>query len=355
MDKISVIVPVYNAERYLRDCIDSILHQTHAHFEVILVNDGSKDGSATICDEYVKKDSRIRVRHMENSGVSVARNTALEMATGDFVTFVDSDDWLEPEMLTFAIGKAEETQADIVIWSYFKNYFQKEIPLALLPGGDQVFEENKDMLVLKSIYAMYGEDGIVESISSGTVWGKLYRKDFLDRHGLCFKPGLTRAQDTVFSIQAFQKAKRIAYFDKSLYHYRITNSSTCSGTRYIEEPSKPFNMLLGEFRSFIDSNGLDAKYEHAFHARTVQVLMWHLKHRHLHPQAKEGRMERRRNVARLVGSEPYASALRKVDLKLLPRKERLMVVLYRHRLYELFHLVYRVHEKREQRKERKYA
>src|SRR5690625_2511283 len=273
-----------------------MVKQTYKNIEIILVNDGSKDSSANIINEYAEQDNRIKTIHIKNSGVSTARNIGLQNSTGDWVTFVDSDDWAEEEMISFAIGKAQETSADIVMWSYFKNYTQQQLRLSLLPGGDQVIEEDKNLFHLKAIYSMYGEGGAKESVSSGTVWCKLYKRSLIDKNNLNFKVGLTRAQDTIFTINAVECADKIAYFDKHLYHYRITNTSTTSGTKYIEDTNKPFDMLLDEFLLFIDKQEKKDLYYEVFYARTIQVLMWHLKHKYFHSLYPYGSMRRRKDI-----------------------------------------------------------
>lgn len=144
MDKISVIVPVYNADNYLGNCIESLINQTYKELEIILINDGSTDESENIMNEYALKDQRVKVRHLKNEGVSNARNVGLDIATGKWISFVDSDDWADLNMLSFAMEKATESNADIVVWSYFKNYLHKEIPLSLIPGGNQTFTTDKD-------------------------------------------------------------------------------------------------------------------------------------------------------------------------------------------------------------------
>ena len=107
-DKISVIVPVYNVENYLRRCVDSIINQTYKNLEIILVDDGSPDNCPVICDEYAQKDSRIKVIHKENGGLSSARNCGMDMATGEYIGFVDGDDWIESDMYKFLIENAEK-------------------------------------------------------------------------------------------------------------------------------------------------------------------------------------------------------------------------------------------------------
>lgn len=118
---ISVIVPIYKVEQYLRQCVDSILNQTHRALEVILVDDGSPDGSGKICDEYAARDSRVRVIHKENGGLSDARNAGIDIARGDYIAFVDSDDWLEPDTYESMLAAMEKYQAKLVCAGRFDN------------------------------------------------------------------------------------------------------------------------------------------------------------------------------------------------------------------------------------------
>lgn len=354
MDKISIIVPIYNAERYLEDCIKSLLNQTYGNIEIILVNDGSTDNSREIMNEYAKSDNRIITKHIKNSGVSTARNKGLELVTGQWITFVDSDDWVEPNMLSFAINKARDSDADIVIWSYFMNYVNKQISLSLIPGGNQVFTSNKDLLYLKSIYQLYGESSIKECVSAGTAWCKLYKNEIIKDNNLRFKAELTRAQDVVFSINAFLHAKKIVYFDKQLYHYRINDSSTCSGNRFIPDTKKPFDSLLGEFETFIVINKKGRKYYDAFNARTVQVLLWHLKHKYFHDDYSKGIFHRRKKVLTLINKEPYRTAVNDVDINILPKQEKVMIKLFRRKLILIYFYILNLYGKLGKKRKRKF-
>ena len=125
--KVSIIVPIYNVERYLEPCIESILSQTYENFELILVDDGSPDQCGIICDKYATQDSRIKVIHKENQGLGMARNTGLDYATGEFVCFVDSDDWLEPYAIEYWIRAQRNYDADIVMCNYQKRNDNKEV------------------------------------------------------------------------------------------------------------------------------------------------------------------------------------------------------------------------------------
>src|SRR5690625_983787 len=158
MAKVSIIVPIYNTEKYLRECIESLQNQTYNNIEIILVDDGSIDNSLSISQEYANKDKRIILKSIKNSGVSTARNIGLNLVSGNYIMFVDSDDWLEKNTVDVAVQKLKETQSDIIIWSYFKNFYNKELRKSLVPGKSRSFDndEEKEILYLKSIYSKYG-------------------------------------------------------------------------------------------------------------------------------------------------------------------------------------------------------
>lgn len=356
MSKISIIVPVFNAENYISNCIESLLNQTYKDIEILLINDGSTDKSLQICEIYAKRDERIRLHSINNSGVSTARNLGISLSTGEYITFVDSDDWAESNMLEFAITKIKETKSDIVIWSCFKNYSNNELKISMIPGGDKTFFEDKDILFLKSIHAMFGEKRVGDSVSTGSVWCKLYQRELIINNKIYFNPDLIRAQDTIFSIQAFQHANKISYFDEKLYHYRINNSSTTSGTRFIANSTVPFNALLKEFQLFLNKNHKykDERFRSAFYARSVQVLKWHLEHNYFHENYSHGLKNRRRDIIKLIQSEPYKEAISKVNVSILPKKEKVMAIFFRYKLILAFYVLFKLNGRLESLRKRKF-
>jgi len=354
MTKVSIIVPVYNAENYLANCLQSIINQSYKNIEIILINDGSSDNSLEICEGFKKDDNRIKLFSIENSGVSTARNIGIEQATGDYITFADSDDWIELNTVEFIVNKAIETEVDIVVWSYFKNYVNDEKPLSLLPGGDQTFNSDKDILYLKSIYQFYGQTKLGDTVSAGTTWCKLYKSGLIKENNIKFKKELTRSQDVIFCLEAFSKANIIKYYDTHLYHYRINNSSTCSGTRYINDTETPFNSLLNEMNKFSQQFSERIKFEEVINARTVQVILWHLEHNFFHSNNKGSILKRRKETFNLIKTEPYKTALINVNKDLLPKKERAMVNLFNKNAVLTFYFIYKIHQMYSQWNSKKY-
>lgn len=215
-DLISVIVPVYNVEKYLPKCINSILNQTIKNLEIILVDDGSKDNSGKICDEFSKKDNRIIVIHKENNGLSSARNAGLEIAKGNYIGFVDSDDWLDENMYEILLKLIKDNDADISCCKFFKTANSEE----LIPSINNE--------VIESFTNIEGLNNFYNDLYSQTVvaWNKLYSKKLFDN--VTYPIGKIH-EDEGTTYKLFYKADKIIYTNRPLYYYRITpNSITTS-------------------------------------------------------------------------------------------------------------------------------
>lgn len=342
MAKISIIVPVYNVEEYLEQCIDSLLKQTMEDIEIILVDDGSRDNSGRICDRMKQKDYRINVIHQPNQGVSVARNTGIEVAKGEWITFVDGDDWVAPELCEKTVTFAEKNEADVVIFSYYSVYTNDVRPSKLtdLPEGNVT--DNKDYIIKKTISQYYGGHIVNNGVSAGTTWGKLIKKSEIDKFFLRFKPGLTRAQDTVFWLRGFEYAKKITVLDMPLYYYRISNTSVCSGTKYIPNCEIPFGMLLDEYKFFIAEFSKDSEYKKAYDLRTIQVLSWHIKHKIFNEMYKETRHRKIGELKHLALSPTFKNSIGNVKIKWLPRSLMLLVLCCRTHFYYVYYVLYQI-------------
>lgn len=232
--KVSVIVPIYNVEQYLDTCIKSIVEQTYQNMEILLIDDGSNDLSPDICNQWEKRDSRIRVFHRQNSGVSEARNFGIKNTEGEYLTFVDADDWIEPRTVEQALEIALQNESDIVFWPYYREMVSKKQAVHFFPET-KVFEgkEIRNVLVRK-LFGPYGK-GVnrPEQLDyCSTVWGKLYRASLIIDNSLAFvdyrKIGMF--EDGLFNISAFSKAQKITYLDNNLSHYRRVNTGQLTST-----------------------------------------------------------------------------------------------------------------------------
>lgn len=217
--KISVIVPVYNVEKYLSRCIDSLIRQSYSNIEILLVDDGSKDESLSICKEYEAKDSRIHVFHKENEGLGLTRNYGVEQATGEYITFVDSDDYLTLDAIDSMVKKAVETDADVVIASHYYKNKKQEIELSeRLYCGTEI----KEILMVH----MMGNNGNQLDALSYTAWGKLYKKEIFTKNRLLF-PSERKLiwEDLAFSVEAYPLCEKVYILHKPVYYYCFNEGS----------------------------------------------------------------------------------------------------------------------------------
>lgn len=338
--KVSVIVPVYNVGEYLQPCVDSLLSQTLRDIEIILIDDGSKDESPEICDAYKEKDPRIVVIHQKNQGVSVARNTGIMAAKGKWITFVDGDDWADSHLCEKTVTYAEETESDVVIFSYYTSYSNKEVRSKLIDLENGDVSDQKDLIIKKTISQYYGGNVANNGVSTGTTWGKLIRKSEIDENALSFKPGLTRAQDTVFWLRGFECARKISLLDEPLYHYRITDTSVCSGTKYLPNCEIPFGMLLEEYRKFITEFSKDEDYNVALNIRTIQVLSWYVKHKFFHDDNTEKANDKIHSFKKTATAFPFIEAIKNVDIRKLPRSLKALVICSRLHLFTFYYYLF---------------
>lgn len=205
MDKISIVVPVYNVEKFLSRCIDSIICQTYKNLEIILVDDGSKDNSSSICDLYEKKDKRIKVIHKENGGLSSARNAGIEEATGDYIAFVDSDDYIEPNMYEEMYNAAKKLSCDIITCNYKYVYDDGSIKLI---NNDKKNEEFDFVSSIKEMNLFNKFD-----MSACT---KLFKKDLFD--DIRFPVGKL-SEDYYIMYLLFEKSNKVYYIASPYYNY----------------------------------------------------------------------------------------------------------------------------------------
>lgn len=248
--KISIVIPVYKVEKYLERCIKCIQAQTYTNWEAIFVDDGSPDRSGEICDLYAKEDERIKVIHKENAGVASARNTGIESATGDYIAFIDSDDYAHPKYLEILYQLMEENKADLAIVGYKLSY-----------GDDMEELEVKGSLeVLNSLQAI---QKIMENQQFCSPWSKLYKKALF--HNIKYPDGAIY-EDLMTAFEIFQAAAKIVYQNIPLYYYfQVSESITRSKFHYgkldeAEALLKQYEFIKGHFPEIAD----EARYKYLY-------------------------------------------------------------------------------------------
>jgi len=256
---ISIIVPIYNTESYLRKCIDSILSQTYKNIELILVDDGSDDKCPEICDEYAKKDKRVIVIHQDNAGVSVARNVGLDNAKGEYIGFVDCDDWIEPDMYEVLYDIINLSKTSIAIsYDCYNDYVPKKANL-------------DEYITLSGREALIGL--LNNKFDFCAVWAKLFSKKSIEN--IRFSTDITLAEDKLFMIQAFINCEKVSFINYQSYHYiiRLNSAShlykesiwtfligSCMGIDLIKEYDVSLSEIVDEY-GVIDSILIAKKVE----------------------------------------------------------------------------------------------
>ena len=245
MAKVSIIIPVYNTGNYLYKCVESVLNQTYKDIEIIIIDDGSKEETAQICDEIAKEDKRIRLIHKQNEGVSVARNIGLDMVTGDYVGFIDSDDWIDLDMFESLVCEMEEYDADIVmcdattIWDNGKNELDTFIclPQSCTLTGNHITPQLQLEL-------------------AGACWRALYRTSLLRTENIKFPAGIKFSEDRIFNMIALGIAKRFRYIKKSFYN-RFMREDSCVHTfhkDFVNVTLKVNEMMSSVLRKYWDES-----------------------------------------------------------------------------------------------------
>ncbi len=242
--KVSVIVPVYKAEKYLRKCVDSLLAQTFRDFEVLLVDDGSPDRSGEICDEYARQDRRVRVFHKANGGVSSARQCGLDNAWGEYTIHADPDDWVEPDMLEELYGKAKTENADMVICDYYVNDNRGQRYVTQRPSA--LDHET----VLRELFQQL----------HGSCCNKLVKRACYKEFNVQFPEGISFCEDLYVAVSLLIHPLKVAYLSQAFYHYeQDKNPDTLSRKRGLA-----FDKQLKNMHAKFDPLLLDTKYEPAY-------------------------------------------------------------------------------------------
>ena len=215
---VSVIVPIYNSATCLPRCIESIRRQTYKQLQILLINDGSTDESGRICDYYANLDSRIEVYHLENNGVSKTRNFGLSKVQGEYIQFVDSDDYISHNMTRIMVQKLQNVKTDMVVCNYVKVFQNLVIP-NMRCDFPKVYSK-------KAYFCKTLQDAGHHYY--GVVWNKLYRRDIIEKYQLSFHEEVSLGEDFIFNIQYWMKCQNVAVINKYLYHYNKSNDLTLS-------------------------------------------------------------------------------------------------------------------------------
>lgn len=258
---ISIIIPIYNAERFLGECIQSVIEQDYQNWELILINDGSKDSSHHICNQYAAVDNRIKVYHNENHGVSYTRNFGMDMAKGDYLCFIDADDKIASDYLAQLLAALENEDADIVFCGWQLLYGNKTVGRTpKIKAGFYRYEDVSNRAI---------DDGTLSGILFGAVWGALYRSSLIKDNHIIFDASVKKNEDGLFNLQLLPYAKGIFVSTYDGYIYRQWKSVTNKKKDFVvtTELDEVSNMIRERCKSYND-------LEKQLRCRSVSIIFW---------------------------------------------------------------------------------
>ena len=330
---ISVIVTIYNTpEKYLRKCIESIINQTIKKIEIILVNDGSDKSIQDICKEYKKKDKRIKLINQKNMGESVARNVGIECAETNNITFVDSDDWIEPNMCKELVKSIDSIQNkfDIIIFDCYVNYTKKQVKNNFYPKEGKLSKEDIQEIQLQNI-----EKGISKYYPPKTnisvPWAKVYNKKFIEKNKLKFVPNVIRMPDAIFNMYAFEKAKKIYKINKYLYHYNKNEFSICQ--KYSKDTVKYYETYFKFVEDYIEKFNKDDKFKDLLNVKIVTSIDMYMYNYFFHKDNKKKNKEIKKEFMELLNRNLYTNAIKNVKKEYLSGYQKIVRILSKSKIY----------------------
>lgn len=329
MVKISVIVPIYNVEKYIGQMIDSLQRQTLKEIEIILVDDGSLDKSGEICDQYAKDDNRINVIHKKNGGVSAARNDGLAVAKGEYVIFCDSDDWLPKDAFEKMYNEATRQKADIVIGDV---YLSENGNDRLVHFYEKPFVTSDEdfirQLIQTDIYKTYcpcpynGKP----AFGYGGPWNKLVKRELLIQSKIEFDLRVKGIfDDILYTAHILASAKNVAYIQSPVYYYRIIGSSITHS--YKPNVLEINNAIFNSWKEFMREYGNDGIYQEPYYAVVIRRFVETLPVYFLSEKNQKPLGERMKEMKIVINSSEYQEAIRSVNASKLTSFQRLVYLL----------------------------
>lgn len=315
--KVSIVIPVYNAEAFLEKCLNSITAQSYRNLEIICVNDGSSDSSLQILESYAKADERFVVIDKKNEGVSEARNTGTRKATGQYLMYVDSDDWIEPETCEVAVAVAQEHQADLVFWDYLRDNGSVSKEAHVFQEPEIVFSSEAELAGLHRRFVGLYEEELAHPERADSLapsWGKLYRAELVKNERVAFiDTKIIGNEDGLFNLHALAGMKKAVYIHRCFYHYRKVTEGSFT-THYRRNLWDQWNALFAHYKAFLDEHQKDASYYAALNNRIALSIIGLGMNIFLADKS----VNKYRQLTLILRSDVYRQAVRQLKLQWFP-------------------------------------
>lgn len=317
MQKISIIIPVFNIENYISKCLESIVNQSYKNIEILCINDGSTDNSGNICDKFALLDSRIKVFHKENQGVSSARNLGIKESCGDYIMFVDGDDWIDSETCSNAIKEIEYHRADILMWSYVKEYSNNSIRKKIFKEEIIIFENENLVSNLRRRFIGLINDELrfpENADALSPVCCKLYRSETIKKNNVLFLDHTY--EDGLFNFEVFKFMKKAVFVNKFWYHYRKSLNTSITG-KYKKQLYSQTIRLFDIINKKINYESLCNNYEIALQNRICLSIIG-LGLNEISKDNDASIIKKMDSIRNIIKSELYTNAYNKLNLRYFP-------------------------------------
>ncbi|WP_245879742.1 glycosyltransferase family 2 protein [Trichococcus patagoniensis] len=337
---VSIIVPVYNAAPYLNQCVDSLTNQTLKEIEIILINDGSTDDSLAVCVALAATDDRIRLIDKPNGGVSEARNDGLRSATGEYVGFVDPDDWVDTDMYERMLATLRTAQADICMCNYVKETKEATVPVLMKQKGTIEKEAILGDIVANVIAKPSFRSG--ETDIMGSVCRLLINRELLEKENIWFDKEVAFMEDLLVCVETFLKCDRIAIDAGAYYHYRVHESSTVMAYKpHFHQRQK---QAFAKLQELLVREGKVAALAPRMANRFIIIALLSLANE-AHKDNPMPFREKIRNIGMILADNELAANLEKIDLDAVESRKKLELNLMKRNASVTLYLYYRVFNK----------
>lgn len=333
---ISIIIPVYNVEKYLEQCLKSVITEENSgKIEILVIDDGSTDGSGKIADFFAEKNSFIQVIHQENKGVAAARNTGMDLARGEWLYFIDSDDWVAEGAISKLLQRcAESSDSDIILLDVWKNVGNKEYGWEHFTC-ETVWSSKTEIRALQRGVLYFPSAGRMTRVPLAAPWDKMYRKEFLTEKGIHFLPELKVLDDMIFNMEAFGEAAKISYYKDKIYHYRLVSDSITNSYKKdrVEQDQKVWKYLDNYINKIVKSDEWKQEekeeFLQAYYCRIIKSFSICCRLSFFNSQNRLGFGDKIKYVKKVLKTEHYKKAFYNVKLKNAEWKLKVMICMGR--------------------------
>ena len=327
---VSIIVPVYNVEKYIGECVESLLNQSYENLEIILVDDGSTDSSGDICDKYAEDDKRIKVIHKPNGGSSSSREVGIFSASGDYCMIVDSDDWIDKETVSECVERMGATEGcECVLFSYVKEYPGASIPVHIFEGDQTFFGNEGEDKVYRRLFGLVDDELSHPELLApvGSCCMKLYRTEDARRGRYYHTNEVGSAEDALFNMYALHGVRNYIYIDKPFYHYRKNDGSLTATFR--PRLQEQWGRLYDIMESIIEEKELGDRYKKA-HSNYIALNIIGAGSNEL-SNKEGGFLNKKRRIKAYLKNERVHRALVALESNKMPFKWRIFMFFARNR------------------------